>query len=193
MIGGVSSQLSSPCAWKEASFHRSGRWFSSKQHSLLFPFICIALYSRVGMCLCNSSVEAFGRSAQRPRLHKQDAVVSAGAEGAAGWTAEESLHLRCLLWRLHQTNINFCRCQFPQTTQAWHWPHTQTYNHLHRLIKLRLPRTCTDLLSWTIPHICPNLNQRVLPTSLFATVGLPWEQTVLNAGRHAILSYYFEK
>lgn len=34
--------------------------------------------------LCCFSVEAFGRSAERPGLHKQDAVVSAGAEGAAG-------------------------------------------------------------------------------------------------------------
>lgn len=146
------------------------------------------------MRLCNSSVEAFGRSAQRPRLHKQDAVVSAGAEGAAGWAAEESLHLRCLLWRLHQTNINFCWCQFPQTTQAWHWLHTQTYCiNTCTAFLVKLPGTCTDLLSWTISNICPKLNQRVLPISLFGGVGLPWEQTDLNAGRHAILSCYFEK
>lgn len=37
----------------------------------------------LGLCLF-CSVEAFGRSAKRPRLNKQDAAVSAGAEGAAG-------------------------------------------------------------------------------------------------------------
>lgn len=116
----------------------------------------------VGVCLC-SSVEAFGWSAERPRLHKSDAIVSTGAEGAAGWATKESIHLRCLLWRLHQTNINFCWYQFPQTTQVWCCAHTQTIQ--------------TPVLACIL-----NPNRTVLLTSLFTAFGLMWEQTNLNSG-----------
>lgn len=62
--------------------------------------------SLISKSLLFLSVEASGGGAERPRLHQPDAVISAGAAGAAGRAAEESLHLRCLLRGLHQTNIN---------------------------------------------------------------------------------------
>lgn len=67
---------------------------------------------------CCCSVEAFGGSIEWSRLHQPDALVSAGEEGAATGTAEKSLHLCCLLRRLHQAHINFSWCKFPQTTQV---------------------------------------------------------------------------
>lgn len=89
----------------------------------------LSLYISVGFVSPPASVEAFGGSAERPGLNQQDAAVSAGAEGAAGRAAEESLHLCCLLRRLHQADINLCRCQFPQTTQARRRPLTRTHAH----------------------------------------------------------------
>ena len=81
-------------------------------------FLALVLLTCVLYVCVSSSAETSGGGPQRPGHYQPDAAVPAGAAGAAVGAAEEGVHLRSLLRRLHQAHLHLRRHQLPHTTQV---------------------------------------------------------------------------